>query len=563
MPRPAAALLACTLALAACSSDAPGAPGASEDEGSAASVVEISATEPLLVSGAESEQVATAASEQLWDTAPLVVLAPADDEALQARAAGVAVGLGAPLLLTSTPLAGSAGGEDDPVARELGRLGAEAVLAFGGAADWAREHGNGVDVVPAPDDPEALHELTGLELAEAPTGDADVLRTVAGLTPGEAVPLLGDPAGPSPTASAGVEPEEEPGELPDTEPPAPETDAVVLASTEGPDTLAAVATARAAGAPVIVVDSPDPRASSEAVQALAGEPDRAVVALGDAFGPADRLAHVVAVAETGVELPGGGQLAAPGRHLIALYGHPGAPALGVLGEQGIEASVARARELAESYDPSAEAPVVPTFEIITTIASSAAGADGDYSDEADVEDIRPWVEAAGEAGVYVVLDLQPGRTDFLSQAKRYEELLAYPHVGLALDPEWRLKPDQRHLRQIGTVTAAEINQVGEWLSGVVRERDLPQKLLLLHQFRHSMISDRDTLDLTHPELATLVQMDGHGTRGMKRDTWNALTETAPPELLFGWKNFYDEDTPTWTPAETLELTPTPWFVSYQ
>ncbi|MDP9408747.1 MAG: hypothetical protein M3P95_13055, partial [Actinomycetota bacterium] len=268
-------------------------------------------------------------------------------------------------------------------------------------------------------------------------------------------------------------------------------------------------------------------------------------------------------AETGVQLPGGGQLAVPGRHLVALYGHPGAPALGVLGEQGLEASVTRAEELAASYEPHADAPVVPTFEVITTIASSAAGPDGDYSDEADVEDIRPWVEAAGEAGIYVVLDLQPGRTDFLTQAKRYEELLRHPHVGLALDPEWRLKPGQRHLQQIGTVTAAEINEVSEWLAGIVRAEALPQKLLLLHQFRVAMISDRDTLDLTHPELATLVQMDGHGARGTKLETWGVLTAGAPPGLLFGWKNFYDEDTPTWTPAETLELTPTPWFVSYQ
>ena len=42
--------------------------------------------------------------------------------------------------------------------------------------------------------------------------------------------------------------------------------------------------------------------------------------------------------------------------------------------------------------------------------------------------------------MYVVLDLQPGYTDFLAQAQRYEEFLAQPHVGLALDPEWRLAP---------------------------------------------------------------------------------------------------------------------------
>ena len=41
--------------------------------------------------------------------------------------------------------------------------------------------------------------------------------------------------------------------------------------------------------------------------------------------------------------------------------------------------------------------------------------------------------------MYVVLDLQPGRSNFLDQAKLYEPLLRLPHVGLALDPEWRLR----------------------------------------------------------------------------------------------------------------------------
>ena len=90
-------------------------------------------------------------------------------------------------------------------------------------------------------------------------------------------------------------------------------------------------------------------------------------------------------------------------------------------------------------------PVIPAFEIITTVASSEAGADGDYSFESSLDHMRPWVDAAAAAGHYVILDLQPGYTDFLTQAKRYEELLAQPHVGLALDPEWRLAPGEQHL----------------------------------------------------------------------------------------------------------------------
>ena len=113
--------------------------------------------------------------------------------------------------------------------------------------------------------------------------------------------------------------------------------------------------------------------------------------------------------------------------------------------------------------------VVPAFEIIATVASSSAGPDGNYSAEADPEVLRPWVEAAGEAGLYVILDLQPGRTDFVTQAERYRSLLELPHVGLALDPEWRLGPGEVHLTQVGSVDVDEVNRVVTWLADLTRE----------------------------------------------------------------------------------------------
>jgi hypothetical protein len=197
------------------------------------------------------------------------------------------------------------------------------------------------------------------------------------------------------------------------------------------------------------------------------------------------------------------------------------------------------------------------------VASSEAGADGDYSNETDVEVIRPWVEIAAEEGLYVLLDLQPGRTDFLTQAKRYEEFLLEPHVGLALDPEWRLGPDQVHLEQFGTVDAAEINQVSEWLAELVRREALPQKMLLIHQFRFSMVTNRELVAIPS-ELAVIIQMDGQGPIDTKYETWNALTGAPDAgKFWWGWKNFYDEDFPTPTPEQVLELNPTAYYVSYQ
>jgi hypothetical protein len=270
----------------------------------------------------------------------------------------------------------------------------------------------------------------------------------------------------------------------------------------------------------------------------------------------------------GEGLPGDGPLfpesddEGPTRRMVAIYGHPSTGGLGVLGEQGPDEAVERLRSIAEGYGADGSV-VLPTFEIIATVASAAAGADGDYSGMTDRDVIRPWIEVAAANGVYVVLDLQPGRTDFLTQAKYYEEFLRLPHVGLALDPEWRLKPDQVHLEQIGTVDAAEINRVVDWLAGIVREEALPQKLLIVHQFRLAMITNREQIK-TPPELAVLIHMDGQGSLTAKYNTWNTLTGRADAHRFhWGWKNFYDEDSPMAAPEQVLELSPQIVFVSFQ
>ena len=262
------------------------------------------------------------------------------------------------------------------------------------------------------------------------------------------------------------------------------------------------------------------------------------------------------------QLPGGGQVLFPGRRLIAIYGHPGDDNLGALGEQSVDAAVQRARDVASGYTGVSPEPVIPTFEIITTVASSEAGDDGDYSLESTLDHVRPWVDAAGAAGFYVVLDLQPGYTDFLTQAQRYEEFLVRPYVGLALDPEWRLAPGERHLEDIGQVSADEVNRVASWLAEVIRRHALPQKLLLLQQFRLDMLPDRAAIQVP-PELALVVQMDGLGPQEMKLDTWRSMTVDGPAGVLYGWKNFLDEDEPLRIPAETVALQPSPVYISYQ
>ncbi|MEJ8283281.1 hypothetical protein [Curtobacterium citreum] len=328
---------------------------------------------------------------------------------------------------------------------------------------------------------------------------------------------------------------------------------------------AAVATAKAAGARVVTMPRgvTDPAAAPDVVTALHERAKHPTVLVGAAFDALQDPEWTVRAAEAGFQLRNGGQRPFDGHRYVALYGAPGSPALGVLGEQGPEATVRRAEQVAKPYRAESDELVTPAMEVIATVAAGDAGADGDYSTELPVSTLEPYVDAAHDADMPVIIDLQPGRSDFLSQAKKYESLLQKPGVWLALDPEWRLTKDQVPLQQIGSVSASEVNEVSSWLAALVRKEGLPPKALVLHQFRLSMIQDRSALE-THPELDMLVHVDGQGSQPDKQATWKALHQGAPEGLHWGWKNFYDEDTPMLTPGQTMsEVSPTPSLVTYQ
>ena len=327
--------------------------------------------------------------------------------------------------------------------------------------------------------------------------------------------------------------------------------------------IAAATTADAAGARVIDLPGYDPRAEQAVIRALAAARPQRVIGIGAGFGSASLLAARVAVAETGVQLPGGGQILFPGRRIVALYGTPGTPALGALGQQGLTASIARAKSVAAQYMALTKAPVIPAFEIIATVAQASAGRSGTYSYESSVAALRPWIKAATRAGLYVTLDLQPGRASLLAQAKKYRSLLMLPNVGLALDPEWALQPGQVPLHQIGSVSISEVNAVVSWLARLTAQYHLPQKLLELHEFRLTMIQNVQRLDTHQDDLAIVINMDGQGAPRVKQQTWQAVVANAPQGVYFGWKDFYVKDTPMQGPRQTARHSPAPVLISYQ
>jgi hypothetical protein len=219
------------------------------------------------------QAVTAGVAEDLFAFAPVVVAANASHPGDLASAVSRAGRAYAPLLLTSAP-AGSEAGGAATLHTDIRALHSRAVLAVGVA-------GNALAA-----------QLPGVQVVTGPAG------------------------------------------LPATRAPAPLGHVVLLVrqGDSSPATTAAVATAHAAGARVITVRGYDPRADPAAIAALSAANPRRVLAIGARFGPVSRLAYRIAVAATGVQLPGGGQIMFPMHRLVALYGHPGDPALGALGE---------------------------------------------------------------------------------------------------------------------------------------------------------------------------------------------------------------------------------------
>ncbi len=539
--------------------------------------------------GDDLAATAIAISQATFVCAIDVVVVSATDPDRVALGARLAAALQGPLLLHEV-------GSSAQVDTEIERLAAHRVVLLGGDVDVTAPEWTDLVVLRGDTDELARRVnlysgVTRMLRLPAEPGPLTVAQTIAAIeegaglrpeSPPDSVDTTEETTETTETTETGAETEENAAaadettttvESTGTTPESAEISAAVIGgagetgaawlveSSEVEIALVATAAAMASGGLVALVDGDELRRFPEVGRALQAYPDgvEAVYLIGEVTEDASWQLPVLL---EGTELPGGGYLFFPGRRLVAFYGNPTTPVLGVMGEQDPEATVERLRSVAEEYGADGF-DVVLAFEIIATVADARAGADGNYSNEMSLDVLRPWVDAAQELGVYVIIDLQPGRTDFLTQAQLYEELLLEPHVGLAVDPEWRLEPDEFHLQQIGGVDAEEVNQVVDWLSQMVRDNHLPQKLLLLHQFQFTMLPGRESIE-TPPELAVVIQMDGQGTLEAKYETWSALTaDTEEAGWLWGWKNFYDEDSPMATPEEVLALEPVVVYVSFQ
>lgn len=258
-------------------------------------------------------------------------------------------------------------------------------------------------------------------------------------------------------------------------------------------------------------------------------------------------------------LPRGDRKLLPKWRVVAYYGGPNGPALGVLGSGPPDAVWPRLAKEAARWS-SAGHPVLPAYELIAVVASAGPGPDGKYRYRVGSDDIQRYLDSARRHKALLVLDIQPGRADFLTEAKLLERWLVLPDVALAIDPEWRMAPDEVPGKKIGSVAASEVNAVSGWLDGLTTAKKLPQKLLLVHQFTTNMVRGKPSVR-PRPNLAMVFNMDGFGHQAAKLAKYQMLATDRRYPL--GMKLFYKQDIDLFTPPQLIALHPVPSMIEFQ
>ncbi|XXM73153.1 hypothetical protein ACQ0QQ_04435 [Lysinibacillus sphaericus] len=248
--------------------------------------------------------------------------------------------------------------------------------------------------------------------------------------------------------------------------------------------------------------------------------------------------------------------------LVTYYGTPQSKNMGILGTMEPEAFMKKLKEQTQAYsDLDPERPAVPTIELITTMAQSAPGKDGDYVSLTSDKNIETYVNLAEKHDALVILDIQLGTDTVMNQVKMVEKWLKHPQVHLAIDTEFHVAEGEKPGEDLGQVDGRKIQEAVEYISELTKKNNLPDKLVMVHQFTGPVLTHKDAIQGTE-NVQVAVNFDGWGPAADKQALYGKYIREEPNQYG-GFKIFYDKDVPVLTPEEVLKMDPSPAVVNYQ
>lgn len=252
----------------------------------------------------------------------------------------------------------------------------------------------------------------------------------------------------------------------------------------------------------------------------------------------------------------------PAYRILSYYGFPTNELMGILGEYSKEDLLPILQDQAAAYeaaDPSR--PVKLAYEVIASVAQRDAGADGNYLEYTDPGWVQEYVDFTAANDLLLILDMQYGRNSTEQEIDAVEEYLRYPHVHLALDPEFHVAEGEVPGEDLGQIDGSDVNYALQRLAQLSADNGLPPKILIVHQFNLYSITNKDQI-VAPDGVQFVLEVDGWGDPEMKRGTYDVVAGEVPFDF-YGFKLWYRQDEPLMTPEEVIALVPPPDIVIYQ
>jgi hypothetical protein len=252
----------------------------------------------------------------------------------------------------------------------------------------------------------------------------------------------------------------------------------------------------------------------------------------------------------------------PADRFVIYYGNPFSSAMGPIGAYSDDELLARLQQQAQVYaDLDPIHPVIPALDYVTPVAQASSMADGTWRARMPGDSIEHYRSLANTNHMLFFMDMQIGHSTIQSEVNNVWSFLQQPGVDLALDPEFDMPPGTTPGIEFGRMTASEINWVIDKLSNLVLTQHLPSKILIIHQFRESMLPDWQKIRIK-PGVEVITSVDGFGAPAAKIGDYRIFDKQQLIQYP-GFKLFYKWDRPLMSPSDVLKLDPPPLMVMYQ
>jgi hypothetical protein len=257
----------------------------------------------------------------------------------------------------------------------------------------------------------------------------------------------------------------------------------------------------------------------------------------------------------------------PFKRVVAYYGNLYSKRMGALGEYPPDEMLRRLNiEVKKWAEADPTIPVQPALHYIAVTAQGSPGKDAKYRARMPFKQIDSILHIAARINAIVFLDVQVGYSNVETEVPLLEKYLKMPNVHLGIDAEFAMKPGRKIGKVVGTLDAADVNFVSNYLVNLVKANHLPPKILIVHRWTHPMITNYKSIR-THPDVQIVMDMDGWGEPSLKYDSYKLYIANEPVQFT-GFKLFYKNDirkpnSRLLTPKEVLSQKPSPIYIQYQ